>query len=224
MRVVESGGGEVFDIELEEDLLRKNRELAQRNRGLFDRHKVLAIDVMGSIGAGKTSLIERMVEELQGKYRLAAIAGDLTTAIDAERITARGAQVIQANTGKECHLDANLVGKALAELDLDDIDILFIENVGNLICPGEFPLGAHKRLVVVSVTEGPYMVVKHPYIFLDAEVLAINKVDLSEAMGIDPDRLREDALRIKPALKVVKTSCKSGDGVAQVVRALGIEG
>lgn len=223
MKIIKGREGETFDIELEEDLLRRNRELAEENRRLFDQHRVLVVDVMGSIGSGKTSLIEQVVGRLRGKYRLAAIAGDLTTTIDADRIKAQGAEVIEANTSKECHLDANLVGKAIAEFDLDRMDILFIENVGNLICPAEFPLGGHRRVVVVSVTEGPYMVVKHPYIFMDTDVLAINKVDLSEAMNIDPEQLQRDALRVKPSLKVVKTSCKLREGIAEVIEAIGIE-
>ena len=166
MKIIESKDDEIFDIELEESLLRKNEELAELNRKRLDEHNVLAIDILGAIGSGKTSLIQQMVKSLGGKRNVAAIAGDLTTTIDADRIREAGAQVIQVNTGKECHLDANLVAKAMAELQLDEIDVLFIENVGNLICPGEFPLGAHKRVVVVSVTEGPYMVVKHPYIFM----------------------------------------------------------
>ncbi|MCK5734375.1 MAG: hydrogenase nickel incorporation protein HypB, partial [Candidatus Latescibacteria bacterium] len=169
MKIIEAAEGEVFDIELEEDLLRKNRELAEGNRKLLDEHGVFSVDVMGSVGSGKTTLIGQIVRRLKGKRRIAALAGDLTTTIDADRIQAHGATVIEVNTGKECHLDANLVKKGMAELDLDEIDVLIIENVGNLICPGEFPLGAHKRMVIISVTEGPYMVLKHPYIFMDAD-------------------------------------------------------
>ncbi len=222
MKVIEVAEGEVFDIELEENLLRKNRELAEENRRLLDQHGVFAVDVMGAIGSGKTSLIGHLVRRLKGERRIAALAGDLTTTIDANRIEAQGAAVIEVNTGKECHLDANLVRKAIAELDLKKIDLLFIENVGNLICPGEFPLGSHKRIVVISVTEGPYMVVKHPYIFMDADVVAINKMDLSGAMGVDPRQLEGDALRIKPHLKVVQTNGLTGEGVDEVIRALAI--
>ena len=220
MKIIEAAEGEVFDIELEEDLLRKNRELAEGNRKLLDEHGVFAVDVMGSIGSGKTTLIGQMVRRLKGKRRIAALAGDLTTTIDADRIQAEGATVIEVNTGKECHLDANLVKKGMAELDLDEIDLLIIENVGNLICPGEFPLGAHKRMVIISVTEGPYMVLKHPYIFMDADVVAINKTDLSEAMSVDPAKLEKDALRVKPSLKVVRTNGRTGEGVDALIEAL----
>ncbi len=220
MKIIEAAEGEVFDIELEEDLLRKNRELAEGNRKLLDEHGVFAVDVMGSIGSGKTTLIGQMVRRLKGERRIAALAGDLTTTIDADRIQAEGASVIEVNTGKECHLDANLVKKGMAELDLNEIDILIIENVGNLICPGEFPLGAHKRMVIISVTEGPYMVLKHPYIFMDADVVAINKTDLSEAMSVDPAKLEKDALRVKPSLKVVRTNGRTGEGVDGIIEAL----
>ena len=174
MKVIKPRGPEIFDIEMDKDLLAKNRGLARENRRRFDRAKVLTIDVMGSIGSGKTSLIKAMLRKLRMGEAVGVIAGDLTTTIDADRIKEEGASVIQVNTGKECHLDAHLVGQAIERMPLAGIKILFIENVGNLICPGEFPLGAHKRLVVTSVTEGPYMVVKHPYIFSEAAVIVVN--------------------------------------------------
>ncbi len=220
--MVKAEEGEIFDIELEEDILKENRRLARENRELLRKNGVKAIDVMGAIGSGKTSLIEKIVELLRGKYRMAAFKGDLTTTIDAEMIERHGVRVVAINTGKECHLDANLVGKALRRLDLDEIDLLFIENVGNLICPAEFPLGSEKRVVVVSVTEGPYMVMKHPFIFMDADVAVINKIDLADLMGVDVKKLEEDAKRINPKVEVVATNCRSGEGVERVVEALGL--
>jgi len=220
IEVVKAEEGEVFDIELEEDILKRNSELAEANRRILDRYKVTAIDVMGAIGSGKTALIEALAERLKNRYKIAMIAGDVTTTIDSMRVKRHGIETIQVNTGKECHLDANLINKALRKLDLSTIDLLFIENVGNLICPAEFDLGAHKRLVVVSVTEGEYMVVKHPYIFLASDVAVINKIDLAEAMGVDPDKLCRDAEKIKPGIRVVKVSVKQGSGIEEVIKAL----
>jgi len=213
---------EILDVELEENLLKRNEELAQQNRKLLDEHGVLCIDVMGSVGSGKTTLLEKIAQKLKEKYRIAVIAGDVTTTIDADRIKRQGVSSIQVNTGRECHLDANLVRKALERIDLDSIDVLFIENVGNLICPADFPLGAHKRVVVVSITEGEYMILKHPMIFRDADVIVINKVDLAEAMGVDPEKLVGDALQINPRAKVVKAALRDGAGVDEVIQALGL--
>jgi len=222
-KVIRPAEGEVFDIELEEDFLEANRRLAEKVRKRLEESKVLAIDVMGSIGSGKTSLIEAAVERLKGRYRMAMIAGDVTTTIDADRVERHGVPTIQINTGKECHLDANLVDKALGKLSLRELDLLFIENVGNLICPGDFPIGAQKRVVVVSVTEGPYMIVKHPLIFQAADVAVVNKIDLAGAMGVDPDALARDASRINSKIRVVKTNAKSGEGIGDFTRALMLE-
>jgi len=218
--VVKAEEGEIYDIELEADLLKANEELARKNRELLRKHGVMAIDVMGAIGSGKTTLIEKLVQALKEKYRIAVFKGDLTTTIDAELIGRHGVEAVAINTGKECHLDANLVGKALQKIKLDGIDLLFIENVGNLICPADFPLGSEKRVVVVSVTEGPYMVVKHPFIFIDADVAVINKKDLAQAMGVDSEKLKADVKGINPKVKVVATNGRSGEGVKEVVNAL----
>jgi len=220
--VVRAEEGEIFDIELEADLLKANEELATKNREFLRKHGVMAVDVMGSIGSGKTTLIEKLVQVLKKKFRIAVFKGDLTTTIDAELIGRHGVQVVPINTGKECHLDANLVKKALQRINLEDIDLLFIENVGNLICPADFPLGSEKRVVVVSVTEGPYMVVKHPFIFMDADVTVINKKDLAQAMGVDIERLKADVRDINPNVKAVATNGRSGEGIEEVVDALGL--
>jgi len=211
---------EVFDIELNIDILKANQKLAEENRKLLQKNGVKAIDIMGAIGAGKTSLIEKLVEALKDKYRIAAFKGDLTTTIDAEQIARHGVEVVPINTGKECHLDANLVKKALHRLDLTKINLLFIENVGNLICPAEFPLGSQKRIVVTSVTEGPYMVIKHPFIFADADVVVINKIDLAKAMQVDIKALEKDVETINPNAKVAFTNCRTGEGIDTVIEAL----
>jgi len=220
--VVRAEEGEIYDVELSEDLLKANRHLAEENSRFLRKNDVRAIDVMGAIGSGKTSLIEKLVQILKTRYRIAVFKGDLTTTIDAELIARHGVQAIAINTGKECHLDANLIRKALQKLKLESIDLLFIENVGNLICPAEFPLGSDRRVVVVSVTEGPYMVVKHPFIFMEADVVAINKVDLAKAMGVDIEKLGKDVKTINPKAVVVATNCRTGEGVDEVARALGL--
>jgi len=223
MKIIKSRGPEIFDIELEKDLLAKNRNLAKENRKRFDRTNILAIDIMGSIGSGKTSLIKAILKRLGMGKEVAVIAGDLTTTIDAERIEAEGARVIQVNTGKECHLDAHLVRRALKEIKLDGVKLLFIENVGNLICPGEFPLGAHKRLVVTSVTEGPYTLIKHPYIFREADVIVLNKIDLAKAMKVNPSQMERDARKINPHVPFIKTNAVKGIGIPKVIGALGLK-
>jgi hydrogenase nickel incorporation protein HypB len=221
-KVVKAGPKEIYDVELEEDLLQANRELAEENRRLLAEYGVKTIDVMGCIGSGKTTLIEQMVKRLKDRHRIAVFKGDLTTTIDTDIIARHGVETVQINTGKECHLDANLVKKALVKLDLNSVDLLFIENVGNLICPADFPLGSEKKVVVISVTEGPYMVVKHPLIFMDADVVVINKLDLAEAMKVDADRLEENVKKVNPKAVVVKTVCREGVGIDGVIDALDI--
>jgi hydrogenase nickel incorporation protein HypB len=215
---------EILDVEVEEDLLKKNEQIAKENQRKFDSYNIKAIDIMGAVGSGKTALIEKLSDKLKSKFRLAMIAGDVTTTIDADRVRKHGIKSIQINTGKECHLDANLIRKAISHLDLSKVDVLFIENVGNLICPADFKLGAHKRIVVISVTEGEYMVIKHPLIFTSADIAVINKIDLAEIMGVNPDKLVKEARRINPKLKIIKTSVKNDEGIDDVIRALNLRG
>ena len=178
---------------------------------------------MGSIGSGKTSLIKAILGKLAMGKKAAVIAGDLTTTIDAERIEVEGARVIQVNTGKECHLDAHLIQRATKMMELKGVKILFIENVGNLICPAEFPLGAHKRLVITSVTEGLYTIMKHPYIFKEADVIVLNKIDLAKAMKVSPSRLQKDAFKINPHAPFIKADALRGTGIPKVIKALGLK-
>jgi hydrogenase nickel incorporation protein HypB len=214
--------GEEVTLEIEPgmDIMEVNKQLAQKNMQHLREHSVKAIDIMGSIGAGKTSLIEKLVQALKKKYKIAVFKGDLTTTIDAERIGRHGVKVVTINTGLECHLDANLVARAVERISLQDIDLLFIENVGNLICPAEFPLGTEKRVVVVSVTEGPYMVVKHPFTFMTADVMVINKKDLAEVMNVDTEQLKKQVKEIKPDVKVAVTNALTGEGVEELIKAL----
>ncbi len=214
--------GEKVTLKIEPgmNILQVNKQLAQKNIELLRKNNVKAIDIMGSIGAGKTSLIEKLVKKLKKKYKIAVFKGDLTTTIDAERIGRHGVQVVTINTGRECHLDANVVARAIERINLKEIDLLIIENVGNLICPAEFPLGTDKRIVVVSVTEGPYMIIKHPFTFMNADVMVINKKDLAETMKIDTRKLEKQAIQIKPDLKVAITNALTGEGVEELIKAM----
>lgn len=221
-RIIEASEGEVFDIELEKSLLDANLKIADANKKRLDALKIKCFDIMGAIGSGKTTLVKNIVHMLKDRHRIAAIDGDVTTSIDADLIGEEGIEVVQINTGKECHLDANLVKKAIDKLDLKNLDILFIENVGNLICPAEFPLGSDKRMVVVSVTEGPYMVRKHPHMFIGADVVVINKIDLAKIMGVEVRALEADVKAINPNAKVIPVSCKERIGLQQVINAIGL--
>ena len=209
-------------IELEEDIFSRNDKIAKDNMDTLNQKSVYAIDILGSVGSGKTTLVQQLVKQLHQKYQMASIAGDLTTSIDADRIQKEGAPVVQINTGRECHLDAAMIRKVISNMDLNRLDILLIENVGNLICPSAFPLGVHQRIVVVSTTEGPYMVVKHPHTFMEAAVLVVNKIDLAEAMEVNLNQLKEDALKIKPGIKVVFTNGRTGEGISEFIQSLNL--
>jgi hydrogenase nickel incorporation protein HypB len=210
------------DIVIDVDLSKRTSELADENLALLEEHGVQAIDVLGSVGSGKTTLIQQMVRRLKDRYAVAVIAGDITTRIDAERIEVEGVEVLQIQTGGACHLDGEIVRKALDRVDLDEIDLLIIENVGNLICPAAFPVGSHTRLLLLSVTEGPYMAVKHPIMVRQADVAVINKVDLAEAMEVDVEKLAEDVRSVHPQIKVATTSARAGEGIDDVIDALGL--
>ncbi len=205
-------------LDIGKDLLKANKKHADKNRKLLNSHNIVAFDFMGAIGSGKTLLIEKLAESLKNKYNIACIAGDVIAKYDAERMEKHGVQVIPLNTGKECHLDAHLVGHAISDLDLDNIDLLFIENVGNLICPTDFDLGTHKRIVVVSVTEGDDTVEKHPMIFKTADLTIINKIDIAEAVDADPLKMKKDAEQINPEMEVILTSIKNNKGIDDVIK------
>lgn len=218
--VIEAQPDEIYDIELEHSLLEANEKLARENRALLDKNGITAIDFMGAIGSGKTTLITKLVEKLKGRIEVAVFNGDATTSNDADAIAAQNVPVVQIATVNGCHLDANLVRKGLQQIELEKLRMIFIENIGNLICPAEFPLGSKARVVVVSVTEGPWMVRKHPHMFLGSQLVVINKTDLAEAMEVSVDQLINDVHTLKPDLKVIPTSCKKGDGVDEVVETL----
>ena len=205
-------------VAVEKDLIEANEELAVENKNYFKDRGMRAIEVLGNIGSGKTSLIAKLIERLKDKYKIAVINGDI--AGDPTDINRLGAYTLQINTGGECHLDANLIKKALRTIDLTKIDVLFIENVGNLICPAEFPLGSEKRIVVISLTEGPFMVVKHPFIFMETDVVVINKMDLVDVLDIDVNKLIQDITHVNPQAKIVKVSCRTGMGIQDLLTVL----
>lgn len=217
---IEASPEEIYDIELEHSLLEANAKLAEENRILLKKHGITAIDFMGAIGSGKTTLIARLAERLKDKGGIAVFNGDATTSDDQDLVAGTGVQVVQLATVNGCHLDANLVGKALRKIELEGLRLLFLENIGNLICPAEFPLGADARVVVISVTEGPWSVRKHPHMFLGAQIVVINKIDLAAAMEVKVDTLAADVHKLKPDVKVIPTSCKTGAGVDEVAAAI----
>jgi len=213
----------VITVDLERDMLSENRRIADENKTLLESRGITAFDFLGAIGSGKTLIIEKLVDILKAKdKRAAAIAGDASGDDDYNRFVAHGIPAANINTGKECHLDAHLVDHALEDLPLDDIDYIFIENVGNLICPVDFPVGSHKRVVVISVTEGDDMVRKHPAIFAFSDVIIINKVDLAQAMEVDPKILERDARRTNPGAKIIMMDARHGKGMDELVKALGL--
>jgi hydrogenase nickel incorporation protein HypB len=208
-------------VDLVEGILEANRGLAKQNRALFKAHGVRAFDFMGAVGSGKTLLIEGLSQLLAGKgMRVGAIAGDVAGDDDHRRFLAAGILSENMNTGKECHLDAHLVEHALEGLDLDLVDVLFIENVGNLVCPADFPLGAEKRVVVISTTEGDDTVRKHPLIFREADVCVLNKTDLAEAVGVDMDVIEGDFRRMNRHAPFVRTNARGGEGLEELLEAL----
>ncbi len=209
----------MHDISVGRDILEINRSLALRNREFFDEKNIFSVNIMGAVGSGKTSLIEILCRKL-GDFRVGVIAGDVVSDIDTGRLMQMDIPVAGINTGKECHLDAHLIEHALQKLPLDEVDIVFIENVGNLICPVDFDLGAHRRVVVVSVSEGDDTVEKHPMIFATADAAIINKIDIAEAVEADYRKMVDDAGRINPRLNVCPVSIKKDSGVDEFVRWL----
>jgi hydrogenase nickel incorporation protein HypB len=210
----------MHEIELSGDLLAAQEQMAAEVQAVLAQHGIRAFNVMGAIGSGKTLLIERIVERLHGRYRFGAIAGDVAGHDDYERFIKLRIPAVNLNTETQCHLDAHMVEHALEELPLDEIDVLFIENVGNLVCPADFPLGVEREIVVVSVTEGDDMVRKHPKIFAQADLVILNKVDLAELVEVDPQRVVADYKGINPHGKILITDAKHGRGIEEVIAAL----
>lgn len=200
-------------LRLELDLLDKNDRFAREGRALFARLGTFALNVMGAPGAGKTALLEATLRRLDGRLPAAVLEGDQETDRDASRIRATGCPVVQINTGAGCHLDASMVLGALKELPLAERSLLFIENVGNLVCPALFDLGERAKVVVLSTTEGEDKPLKYPHMFRAAQVLVVNKVDLAPYVGFDEAACLANARRVNPALQVFRLSATTGAGL-----------
>jgi hydrogenase nickel incorporation protein HypB len=201
-------------VRIEQDILGKNNRYAAANRRWFAEHGILALNLVSSPGSGKTALLTRTLEVLKDEFPAAVIEGDQQTANDAERIRATGVRALQINTGKGCHLDAHMVGHALDALTPADGSILFIENVGNLVCPAAFDLGEAHKVVILSVTEGEDKSLKYPDMFHAADLMLLNKMDLLPYLQFDVDRCIDYARRVNPRIKVLRVSAQSGEGMA----------
>jgi hydrogenase nickel incorporation protein HypB len=203
-------------IEVIQNILEANDTIANRNRQLLDQHRIFVINIMSAPGAGKTSLILQTLARLKGKLSIAVIEGDVASTVDAEKVESVATAVVQINTGKmpeSCSLMAVMIELALKDMPLNDIDLILIENVGNLICPAEFALGEHKRVVISSLPEGDDKPIKYPLIFVDADAVIINKMDLLPHVDFDIAAFRRSITGLNPEVEVFQLSCKTGEGV-----------
>ncbi len=196
-------------------ILEANDRLAADNRKLFDSHGLLVINLMSAPGAGKTTLLVKTIKELGGQLRIGVIEGDIQGTYDAEQIGALGVPVVQINTGGACHLDANMISESVKGLTLEDLDILIIENVGNLVCPAEFNVGEHMKIMLLSLTEGHDKPLKYPLMFQESSALLVNKMDLRPYVDADPEKIKKDAISLNPQINIFEVSCKTGDGISQ---------
>lgn len=200
-------------VQIERDILSKNNDYAAQNRIFFEERGILALNLVSSPGSGKTTLLVRSITELKQSIPLAVIEGDQQTLNDAERIRATGAPAIQINTGKGCHLDAYMVGQALPKIPLPDESLLFIENVGNLVCPAAFDLGEACKVAILSVTEGEDKPLKYPDMFQAARLMLLNKCDLLPYLSFDVELAEENARRVNPAIEIIRVSATTGEGL-----------
>jgi hydrogenase nickel incorporation protein HypB len=196
-----------------EQIMSANDRLAEANRARLDEARVFGLNVMASPGAGKTSLITRTVEALRGELRIGAVDGDIATTIDADRIAALGIPSVQINTGGACHLDASMVQTAFPQLPLEELDLLIVENVGNLVCPATFKLGVHRSVLVASVPEGDDKPYKYPVMYRGVDALVLNKIDVRDAFDFDVDYFRKGVEPLNPGLAFFPLSCKTGEGL-----------
>ena len=200
-------------VDVEKDVLNENNLLAERNRGYFDAKNILALNLVSSPGSGKTTLLERTLTDMKDQLEFAVIEGDQQTTNDADRIHATGTKVVQINTGKGCHLDAHMVLHALQGMKPKQNSVLFIENVGNLVCPAMFDLGEKERVVIISVTEGDDKPLKYPDMFYSSTLCIINKTDLLPYVPFDIEKVKTNAKKVNHKLEIIEVSCTSGEGL-----------
>lgn len=209
-------------IELNEDLIENNERLAAKNKKDFSKYNIRSFDIVGAIGAGKTALLESISERISKEKRVLVINGDVATRIDADRIEKHGVKTIQINTGRECALNSYHISQVIKNQDLSNYDVVFIENVGNLICPSDFILGTDKRIVVVSITEGPWVIRKHPLLFKFSDIAVINKIDLIDVIDVNVEDMINDAKEINPNIKIFTTSAITGENISNLIQSLEI--
>lgn len=200
-------------VQVVKNVLDANDRIARENRGLFDAKRIYVINLMSGPGAGKTTLVEKTILALRGQYRIAVIEGDIQDTYDADRVAALGIPAVQINTGGGCHLDGNMIREALAGLDLDAIDLLIVENVGNLVCPAEFKVGENAKVMILSAPEGADKPAKYPLMFQESSVLIINKIDLMPYVDFDREKARHDARTVNKDLTIFEVSCRTGEGL-----------
>ena len=200
-------------VSVVKNILEANDRIAQENRAIFDEKGLLVFNLMSSPGAGKTSLLEKTIVALKDSVKMGVIEGDIQSSRDAERIAEKGVPAVQINTGGACHLDGNMIRDTFKEFDLDSLDLLVVENVGNLVCPAEFKVGEDFKVMILSVTEGEDKPAKYPLMFHESKVLLINKIDLLPYVDCSVERIREEALKVNPGLKIFEISCKTGEGL-----------
>ena len=200
-------------VSVVKNILEANDRIAQQNRDLFDEHDLTVMNLMSSPGAGKTSLLERTIQALKQDLSLGVIEGDIQSSQDAERIARMGIPVVQINTGGACHLDGNMIRDTFSEFNLAELDLMVVENVGNLVCPAEFKVGEDFKAMILSVTEGDDKPAKYPLMFHESSVLLVNKVDLLPYVDCTVERIREEALKINPHMTIFEISCKTGEGL-----------
>jgi hydrogenase nickel incorporation protein HypB len=214
-------GGDPRILDVQQGILEKNDRLAEQNRGFFRAKRLLALNVLASPGAGKTTFIERMAADLAGRLRLGVIVGDLATDNDARRLRAAGVPAVQVTTGTTCHLDAAMVTAAMEKVPLDDLDLLVIENVGNLVCPATYDLGEDLRVVLLSVTEGEDKPLKYPIMFRSADAVVVSKTDIAAAVGFDREAALASIRRVAPTAPILEVSAKTGHGMEDWYAFLG---